>query len=122
MKNYEVKKVRKKNCSSIKIFKSDSDLVKLENDRRPKLIIRKKCYHTKKLTELESRNAIYKSTVQQIDALLFKCLISNVQRKILKRLVFKMHRKQKLTKSSYSRILNDIRNFRLIKLQKQLKS
>jgi ribosomal protein L25 (general stress protein Ctc) len=122
MKNYKEKRVRKKNCSNVRIYEQGSDLVKFENNQRPKLIVVKKNSQPKILSELDLRNAIYKSTVQQIDALLFKCLISKVQRKILKRVVFKMHREQRLTKSSYSRVLNDIRNFRLIKLQKQLRS
>ena len=121
MSDFEVKKVRKKNCSEVRIYNRNSDLVKKENEVR-RIRVKRKTYFKKEKTELEKRNEVYKKTVQQIEILHFNSRINSAQRKLIKKLVFKFHRNQKLYKTTYRNLLRSIRNFEMFKLQKLLRA
>ena len=117
----KIKKCKKLNCSEIKIYDSESELVKEYNKnlkQDPKQIKRSE------KTDQEVRNILY---IKSINEIYSKKIINNfdhrkiiehidIKIEILKRLVFIKHKNKELFKTTVSTLFRKINSLQLIDL------
>lgn len=118
----KIKKCKKLKCSEIKIYSSESDLVKEYNQN---LKPPQNTSNTRKeLTEVDKQNIIYIKSINEINSKIFHSYYrkrSAIQYpklvlEIVKTLIYRRHKNKKLSKNSINSIFKKINQLQLVEL------